>query len=76
MIREETRKPAFKIGTYLKYGFVIMEEEICLCPRCSSRLNAGPDYQPKYCGQCGQSLDFLEVVWKDEKRLGFLEREV
>ena len=68
------RKPIAKIDTYLKYGFVITEHEYYHCPKCKHTLNAGPDYQPKYCDQCGQHINFEGILWKEEKTLGFLER--
>lgn len=70
------RKPAARTETYLKYGFVITECEKYLCPRCGGVLNAGPNYQPRYCDQCGQRVSFKEAEWKEEKTLGFAERRV
>ena len=63
------RKPIRKVGTYLKYGFIVMEHEYHSCPRCGSILNAGPNYQPKYCDQCGQRIMFRGVTWKEDKEL-------
>lgn len=74
MLRIIARKPIQRMNTYLKFGFVIMEHEEHLCPRCKSVLNAGPDYQPKYCDQCGQKISFKGTVWKEEKHLGYKER--
>ena len=68
------RKPISKMMTYLKYGFVITEHEYYHCPRCNHILNAGPNYQPKYCDQCGKKLNFSGVKWKKDKELGFSER--
>ena len=68
------RRPAARTETYLKYGFVITECEQLLCPRCGSILNAGPNYQPRYCDQCGQKVSFKGTEWKEEKELGFAER--
>ncbi|MCM1179961.1 MAG: hypothetical protein NC347_06875 [Clostridium sp.] len=74
MLRNIARKPIPKMGTYLKYGFVITEHESYLCPRCMSILNAGPNYQPRYCDQCGQKIDFSGIVWKADRELGYAER--
>ena len=74
MFRSIARKPISKTGTYLKFGFVIMENESHLCPRCGKVLNAGPNYQPKYCDQCGQKINFAGIDWKKEKKLGYTER--
>ena len=41
----------------------------CYCPRCNHVLNAGPNFQPKYCSECGQKIDFSEVKWEEEKIL-------
>lgn len=74
MPRDIAKKPIFETKTYLKYGFVIMEHEYLYCPNCESVLNAGPDYQPNYCDQCGQKLSFTGIIWKEDKELGFAER--
>lgn len=74
MLRDSAKKPIFQTKTYIKYGFVIMEHEYPYCPNCQNILNAGPDYQPNYCCQCGQRIDFRGVKWKAERQLGFLER--
>lgn len=66
------RKPVKKMGTYLKYGYVVVEHEYHCCPRCGSKLNAGPNYQPKYCDQCGQHITFCGVVWKEDRDLRVL----
>lgn len=74
MPKSIARKPVARTETYLKYGFVITECEKYLCPRCGSILSAGPNYQPRYCDQCGQRISFKEAEWKEEKTLGFAER--
>ena len=74
MFRAIAKKPVPRIETYLKYGFVITEHEYHYCPRCSHVLNAGPNYQPRYCGQCGQKLNFSGIKWKEDRQLGFAER--
>lgn len=74
MFRAIAKKPVPRIETYLKYGFVITEHEYHYCPRCSHVLNAEPNYQPRYCGQCGQKLNFSGIKWKDDRQLGFAER--
>lgn len=69
MFRIFARKPVKKTGTYIKFGFVVMEHEYYCCPRCGGTLNAGPGYQPNYCDKCGQKVDFRETVWTEEKEL-------
>ena len=44
------------------------------CPRCNHVLNAGPNYQPKYCDQCGQKLSFSGIRWKEDVQLGYAKR--
>lgn len=68
------RKPEVRTETYLKYGFVITECEKYLCPRCGNILSAGPNYQPRYCDQCGQKVSFKGTEWKEDKELGFTKR--
>ncbi len=70
--RDTERKPVSAMKTYLKYGFVITEYETHLCPACGHVLNAGPNYQPRYCDQCGQRINFEGIEWKQERELGFL----
>lgn len=74
MFRAIAKRPVPRTETYLKYGFVITEHEHHYCPRCSHVLNAGPNYQPRYCGQCGQKLNFSGIKWKEDRQLGFAER--
>lgn len=68
------RRPITKIQNYLKYGLVITEHEYYFCPRCKNTLNAGPDYQPKCCDQCGQKITFSGIEWKKDKEVGFAKR--
>lgn len=68
------RKPIIRRNTYKKFGFVVTLRQYCYCPRCNQVLNAGPDYQPKYCGQCGQHVDFSDVVLEREIELGTCKR--
>lgn len=72
MFKWIARKPKRKVGTYLKYGFVYTEHENYLCPRCGHVLNAGPNYQPGYCSECGQKVTFKGIVCKAEKELGMI----
>lgn len=73
-MENKAKKPIVKSRRYLKYGFAVMEQEQCLCPRCGDILNAGPNYQPGYCSRCGQRIDFAGMQWKEDKQLGFAER--
>lgn len=68
MIKWIARKPEVEKRAYLKYGLYPMRSRVCMCPRCFRTLNAGPNYQPKYCDQCGQRLTFEGIEWeKDEE---------
>ena len=75
MSRDEEKKPIPKMGTYLKFGFVITEHESYLCPTCGHILSAGPNYQPRYCDQCGQRVSFSGIEWKEDRELGFAKGE-
>lgn len=68
------RKPVVRTEVYRKYGFTYVEHKPCYCPRCNHVLNAGPNFQPKYCSECGQKIDFSGVKWEKEKVLGYAER--
>lgn len=72
--KKKAIKPVARKSTYLKFGFVVTECENLYCPRCNHVLNAGPNYQPQYCDQCGQKLTFAGIEWKEEKELGFARR--
>ena len=63
------RKPVVRTEVYRKYGFTYVEHKPCYCPRCNHVLNAGPNFQPKYCSECGQKIDFSGVKWEEEKIL-------
>ncbi len=76
MLKCKAEKPVSKIETYLKFGFVITECENHYCPRCGSILSAGPNYQPRYCDQCGQKVSFKGIEWREEKMLGYAKRRV
>ncbi len=76
MFKNLARKPMPRTEIYLKFGYVATERECHLCPRCGNILNAGPDYQPKYCDQCGQKVSFAGTIWKEDKEIGFAKREV
>lgn len=72
MFRGIARKPKAFTENYMKYGFIVTEHEGYACPRCRSKLNAGPNYQPKYCDQCGQKVTFKGITWKTDKELRML----
>lgn len=74
-MKKDARKPTIAVKTYLKYGFVVTEHQFFYCPNCNRSLTAGPNYQPNYCEECGQKLDFSGIKWKEEKTLGYAERE-
>lgn len=69
------RKPIVKVDTYLKYGFVITEHEYHSCPMCGNVLNAGSNYQPKFCDQCGQEITFEGIEWREDRVLGYAQIE-
>jgi hypothetical protein len=57
--------------TYFKFGFVITEQQCFQCPKCKKVLNAGPNYQPKYCAECGEKVSFDGIKYWPEKTLGY-----
>lgn len=63
-------KPIIRTERYLKYGFVKTECEMYYCPKCNHTLNAGPNYQPIFCSDCGQQVDFSGVIWTEERGIG------
>lgn len=65
------KKPIIKCETYDKYGFVTTLHQYCICPGCNYILNAGPNYQPNYCSECGQHIDWSKVSWVEDVQLGF-----
>jgi hypothetical protein len=64
-------KPIAETYEYLKFGFVKTKSQRFRCPACGDILNAGPNYQPKFCGECGQKVDFEGVVYADEEFIGY-----
>ena len=64
-------QPQVTYMEYLKYGFCKTRCQTFFCPSCGSYLNAGPDYQPKFCSECGQGLDFTGIAYEDDVFLGF-----
>jgi hypothetical protein len=75
MFKEIARKPRVRKHLYSRFGFMVTDYVDCLCPRCRGMLNAGPNYQPKYCDQCGQRIDFRGIVWKEEEEIGVIPLE-
>lgn len=73
MSKGTAMRPIERIANYLKYGFAITEHQYMDCPRCGHTMNAGPNYQPRYCNQC-QRVSFNGVIWKEDRNLGYAER--
>jgi len=71
MDRDMAREPSQKTETYLKYGSVITEHDIFCCPNCKRALDAGPNYQPRYCSECGQRVTFAGVKWQKDREKGY-----
>lgn len=62
-------KPIIAKRDYMKYGFVPTRFQTFICPVCNDTINAGPDYQPKFCAECGVKLDFSGVVFEEEEEM-------
>lgn len=73
-MKKNAKKPIVTVETYLKYGFVVTEHQFFYCPQCKRSLTAGPSYQPNYCEECGQRLNFSGIKWKEERMLGYAKR--
>ncbi len=72
-ITSNANAPVIKYTEYLKFGFVKTRFQDFYCPHCGKQLNAGWNYQPKFCAECGQLLDFSEVTYEEEEFLGYSE---
>lgn len=56
-----------KDDIFLQMGFVPTLTTQVRCDNCNSILNAGPNYQPKFCPECGAKVpDLSKVEWKNE----------
>ena len=71
IVVDEAVEPSFVFDIYDKYGFVITKHQLFICPACGHYLNAGPCFQPKRCAECGQRLDFSEVEYIPDEKLGY-----
>lgn len=69
-MKNKGMKPVVGTEHYLKFGLVHTETQVCYCPKCNHVLNAGPNYQPKYCSECGKKIDFSDVKWAEDKNFG------
>ena len=73
MFKDIAKTPKEQTKRYLKYGFVITEYQALSCPACGHTLNAGPQFQPNYCSECGQKLSYKGIAWRPEKFIGYTE---
>lgn len=62
-------KPIIIKKDYMKWGFLPTRFQAFLCPNCKTILNAGPEYQPKFCAECGIKLDFTGIVYEKEEHI-------
>lgn len=76
MFEQIARKPVVKQLTYPKFGFVLVEHDTYLCPKCKKILNAGPNYQPRYCDKCGQRVTFDGIAWREDRERGFVHEQI
>lgn len=75
MFKEIPRRPIDTSERYLRYGFVITEAQQYICPRCHGPLNAGPNYQPRYCDNCGQRLNFEGAAFRPARQIGYTRKD-
>lgn len=73
MDSDKATAPVAAQEEYLKYGFVLTRHQVFYCPICNCVLNAGPNYQPKYCDQCGQHLDFSDAVYEADEFIKYID---
>ncbi len=62
-------KPIITKREYMKWGFVPTRFQAFICPACNDVLNAGRDYQPRFCAKCGAKLDFTGITFEDDEDL-------
>ena len=75
MDRDKAIAPVAAQEAYLKYGFVLMRHQVFYCPTCNCVLNVGPVYLPNYCDQCGQRLDFSNVIHEADEFIQYIDHK-
>lgn len=70
--KPEVPKTRFK--KYKKYGFSLTRVQVAYCPACDHHLNAGPNFMPKRCNECGQLLDWNGYSWTPDEFLKYVDR--
>lgn len=71
--REAPAVPLTRFKKHAKYGFALTEAQVAYCPACKHELNAGPDYMPKRCEECGQLLDWNDYSWSEPKFIKYVK---
>lgn len=66
MLKCKAEMPYRSFYTYEKFPGKYYCHETWNCPRCRHVLNAGPNFQPNYCDNCGQKLDFNHVEFEED----------
>lgn len=62
-------KPTEYTAEYKKFGLVMIRIHGHKCGECGAILNAGPNWQPKCCEECGTKVDWSDVVWIPDEEL-------
>ncbi len=70
------KTPLVEFDTYKKFGNLPTKYQKFICPKCKNVINAGPNYQPRYCSSCGQKLKFDNIEYVNEEHKILLENKL
>lgn len=70
--RDTPKEPLTRFKKYRKYGFALTQAQYAYCPSCEAMLNAGPNYMPKRCEECGQLIDWTDYQWTPDKFIKYM----
>lgn len=73
--RDVPQSPITRFKRYRKFGFVLTEVQVAYCPGCKTQLNAGPNYVPERCSNCGQLIDWDNYSWREEEFIRYIEKD-
>ena len=73
--RDVPQSPITRFKRYRKFGFVLTEVQMAYCPSCKTQLNAGPNYVPERCSNCGQLIDWGNYSWREEEFIKYMSKD-
>ena len=73
--RDVPQSPITRFKRYRKFGFVLTEVQMAYCPSCRKQLNAGPNYVPERCSNCGQLIDWGNYSWREEEFIKYMSKD-